>query len=260
MLGEIAKMRLIDANDMEPIKNFPETAFLPGAGLGTRLRPLTEHCPKPLLPLGGKPMICHAMDNLIALGVKRFIVNTHHAAHAYAEEFPQGCYRGVPVKFVHEPVLLDTGGGLKNIESLLSPNDKTLLVYNGDIFANLDLKKLVSEHLRSQALATLLLKTDGNGNVNFRDDPENPLCGNIEDLRDRLGNTGTRHCLFTGIYCISKAFLDEIPAQKIESVVEAFLRVIARGKGKIRGVVDDAGTWRDLGTREEYFAAQELPA
>ena len=82
---------------------FPKTAFLLGAGLGTRLRPLTENCPKPLLPIGGKPMICHAMDALIALGIKRFIINTHHAAAVYKEKFPDGNYRGVPVTLVHEP-------------------------------------------------------------------------------------------------------------------------------------------------------------
>ncbi|MBE6400538.1 MAG: hypothetical protein E7037_00685 [Verrucomicrobia bacterium] len=234
---------------------FPKTAFLLGAGLGTRLRPLTENCPKPLLPLGGKPMICRAMDALIALGIKRFIINTHHAAEVYAEKFPGGNYRGVPVELVHEPVLLETGGGLKNIESRLSPDDKNLLVYNGDILADLDLKKLVAEHLRSRALATLLLRTDERGNVNFEEEKQTQG-GKVADLRDRLGNAGTRRCKFTGIYCVSRKFFDEIPAGKIESVVEAFLRVIVLGNGEIRGIIDDAGTWRDLGTLAEYEAAQ----
>ena len=236
---------------------FPKTAFLLGAGLGTRLRPLTENCPKPLLPLGGKPMICRAMDALLALGVERFIVNTHHAAHAYAEAFPRGDYCGAPVAFVHEPVLLETGGGLKNIEPLLVPADENLLVYNGDVFASLDLRALVAEHLSSRALATLLLRTDARGNVNATDDSAAPRsgCAVVEDLRDRLGRAGTRRCRFTGIYVVARKFFDEIPAGKIESVVEAFLRVVARGNGEIRGVIDDAGTWRDLGTPEEYAAA-----
>ena len=272
----------MNADEINCGNGFPETAFLLGAGLGTRLRPLTENCPKPLLPLGEKPMICRAMDTLIALGVKRFIINTHHAAQVYAEKFPQGNYRGVPVELVHEPVLLDTGGGLKNIEPLLSPNDENLLVYNGDILANLDLEKLVAEHLRSRALATLLLRTNPRGNVcvsaqsripnsefrmnsgseKIRDSKlatrNSQIPGDIivEDLRNRLGNAGTRRCGFTGIYCVSRKFFDEIPAGKIESVVEAFLRVIARGNGEIRGVIDDAGTWCDLGTPEEYEQAQ----
>lgn len=244
------------------ISAFPKTAFLLGAGLGTRLRPLTAHCPKPLLPLGGKPMICRAMDALIALGVERFIINTHHAADVYSEKFPDGKYRDVPVMLVHEPVLLDTGGGLKNIEKFLNPSDENLLVYNGDILADLDLGKLVAAHLRSRALATLLLRTDERGNVNAIGQSQIPnaeCVGElvVNDLRDRLGNAGTLRCKFTGIYCVSRKFFDEIPAGKIESVVEAFLRIIARGDGEIRCVVDDSGSWRDLGTLDEYAAAQK---
>lgn len=246
-------MKDIHRRDSNPSADadFPKTAFLLGAGLGTRLRPLTERCPKPLLPLGGRPMLCRAMDALLALGVERFIVNTHHAAEVYAEAFPRGDYRGAPVSLVHEPVLLETGGGLKNIEPLLVPADENLLVYNGDVLAELDLRALVAAHARSRALATLLLRTDARGNVNFDD-----ASSRVEDLRDRLGRAGTRRCRFTGIYVVSRKFFDEIPAGKIESVVEAFLRVVARGNGEIRGVLDDAGTWRDLGTPEEYAAAQ----
>lgn len=232
------------------MKNFPKTAFLLGAGLGTRLRPLTENCPKPLLPLGGRPMIFYAMDALLAAGTERFIINTHHAAHVYGETFPRGDYRGAPVTLVHEPTLLDTGGGLKNIESRLAPDDENLLVYNGDILAAPNLAALADAHARSRALATLILRMDARGNVNFDD-----ATGTVCDLRDRLGNAGTRRCRFTGIYVVSRAFFNEIPSGKIESVVEAFLRVIARGNGEIRGVSDDDSPWRDLGTPSEYAAA-----
>jgi len=231
--------------------DFPKTAFLLGAGLGTRLRPLTENCPKPLLPLGCEPIIFHTMNELLALGVVRFIINTHHASEVYQEKFPTGNFHGAPVALVHEPILLDTGGGLKNIERLLVPADENLLVYNGDIFASLDLKKLFSEHKKNDALATLLLRTDSRGNIEFDSDS-----GAIIDMRDKLGREGNRRCRFTGIYVVSRKFFDEIPAGKIESVVDAFLRVIARGNEKIRGVIDDSGTWRDLGTLEEYASAQ----
>ena len=66
------------------MSNAPRTAFVLGAGLGTRLRPLTARRPKPLIPVGGKPLICHAMDHLLALGVERFVVNTHWCAERYA--------------------------------------------------------------------------------------------------------------------------------------------------------------------------------
>ncbi|HQP25897.1 MAG TPA: sugar phosphate nucleotidyltransferase, partial [Smithellaceae bacterium] len=71
------------------------TAFILGAGLGTRLRPLTENTPKPLLPIGGRPIITYAMEHLREAGVKRFIVNTHHCAQKYAEAFPEGSWQGI---------------------------------------------------------------------------------------------------------------------------------------------------------------------
>ena len=71
-----------------------KTAFILGAGLGMRLRPLTEHCPKPLLPIGGRPVITYAMDHLLSIGVDRFIVNTHHCPEVFAEKFPDRSVAG----------------------------------------------------------------------------------------------------------------------------------------------------------------------
>ena len=121
------------------------TAFILGAGLGMRLRPLTEECPKPLLPVGGRPLITFAMDHCLTAGVERIIVNTHHCPAAYERAFPEKRWRGRPILFSHEPVLLDTAGGLKNIEDLLSA-DETLLVYNGDILSDLPLERLLEAH------------------------------------------------------------------------------------------------------------------
>ena len=99
-------------------------AFVLAAGLGTRLRPLTDTLPKPLIPVGLKPLITFAFDHLIAdAGVEEFIVNTHHLAGAYAGAFPDGTYRGRPLHFRHEPVLLETGGGIRNVADLLAPGD-----------------------------------------------------------------------------------------------------------------------------------------
>ena len=89
-----------------------KTAFILGAGLGARLRPLTDTTPKPLLPVGGRPIITYAMEHLLTVGVERFIVNTHHLADLYLQVFPDGKWRGTPVIFRYEPNLLDTAGGL----------------------------------------------------------------------------------------------------------------------------------------------------
>ena len=103
-----------------------KTAFILGAGLGTRLLPLTQRVPKPLLEIGGHPIITYAMDHLLTVGVDRFIVNTHHCPEAYTERFPDAKWRGVPIVFRYEPILLDTAGGLKNIEDLLDEDEAIL--------------------------------------------------------------------------------------------------------------------------------------
>src|ERR1700740_2121101 len=95
------------------------TAFVLGAGLGTRLRPLTDLVPKPLLPIFGKPIISFALDHLIAHGVERFVINTHHLPEQLNRLFDSGFYRGREVHLIYEPALLETGGGIRNAAGLI---------------------------------------------------------------------------------------------------------------------------------------------
>ncbi len=224
------------------------TAFILGAGLGTRLRPLTDRCPKPLLALGGRPIITYAMDHLLTVGVDRFIVNTHHCPDVYEEKFPDGSWREVPIRFCHEPVLLETGGGLKNIEPLLD-GDEAILCYNGDVVADFPLQPLVDAHNGSGAEATLALRSTG-PLLNVNVDEAGAVC----DMRHTLGRAGVRSCLFTGIYAVDTAMLRFIEGGKVESIVPVLLRRIRGRYGSVRGCLLDEGQWHDIGSVEAYEA------
>lgn len=229
--------------------DFPRTAFLLGAGLGTRLRPLTEHCPKPLLPIAGRPMVLQAMEKLRAAGTRRFLINTHHCPEAWARAFPDGRFGDAEVRLVHEPVLLETGGGLANIAGLLGPDDQDLVVWNGDILSDCDIVGAVAHHRANGGEATLVVREEGpNRNVRVTDE------GAVTDLRDRLGAQDPAY-QYTGICIVTKAFAQGVPAT-IESLVEHFLRRTQAQPGSIQGYLDGSATWHDLGTIEEYQAVK----
>lgn len=227
----------------------PATAFILGAGLGTRLRPLTERLPKPLLPIAGRPMVARAMDSLVDAGVRRVIVNTHHCPEAWPAAFPTGEHRGARLSWVHEPELLDTGGGLANVARSLTADDAHLLIWNGDILSGCDLEELATEHARSGAEATLLVREDGpNRNVRVADD------GAVTDLRGRLGSSDPEY-QYTGICIVTRAFAQGVPPVA-ESLVEHFLRRICAAPGSVRAVLDRSAEWDDIGTPEAYAAAR----
>ena len=223
-----------------------KTAFVLGAGLGTRLRPLTLDTPKPMLPVKGKPLIEHIFEKLIAAGIENIIVNTHHAAQKYAQYFSSSKFSGASLRFVHEEELLDTGGGLKNILEFLD-FESGVLVYNGDIFWEGDIKKFAEFFENTHCPAALVLRDEGaNKNVS--------TCGGfVRDMRFSLGAKAEKTMQFTGIFACRKEFLEIIKSrpQKKFSTVEAMLELIKTSPNSVAAYLDNS-PWTDIGTISEY--------
>ncbi|MEQ1843668.1 MAG: sugar phosphate nucleotidyltransferase, partial [Verrucomicrobiales bacterium] len=216
--------------------------------MGTRLRPLTDTLPKPLIPVVNRPLVTWAFDALLRAGATEFIVNTHHLADAWSRAFPHANWRGHRISFVYEhPVILETGGGIANIANRV--RDDSFWVFNGDILTDLPLAAAERVHVENNHLATLILRSTGaTANVTF-----DPGTGKVRDLRQALGTRPESFYQFTGIYLVSPEFLDFLRPVP-ESVVPAFLRAITE-QDRLGGVVIDEGEWWDLGDQESYLDA-----
>ena len=217
-------------------------AFVLAAGLGTRLRPLTDDLPKPLVPIFQKPLITFALDHLIDAGVNSFVINTHRLPELFAAFFAGNTYAKHRVTLVHEPDLLETGGGIKNAEPLFA--SEPFLTYSGDILTDVDLGPLIDEHFRRGNDVTLALRETGLGaDIAFAD-------GKVIDIANRLGIAGRYD--FANIAVWSPTVFRRIPpAQKI-----SFIPVVTewiKENGRIGGVILNDGEWFNVGSVRQYL-------
>ncbi len=220
-------------------------AFILGAGLGTRLAPLTHILPKPLMPVFQKPLIQHTMDHYIRCGVSEFMVNISCLPLMWERAFPEPTYRGCPVSFSEEESPMDSGGGVKKIMPWVKPGEP-LLVHNGDILTDIPVADLLAEHKRRGNLVTLALRSvDGKRNVGFDEET-----GAITDMRHALGvNPGTHQ--FAGVYLMEPEVADLFPEEDVFSIVPVWLELIKQGK--VGGVVFDWANWHEIGSPAGYI-------
>lgn len=220
-----------------------------GAGLGTRLRPLTDQRPKPLIPIYGKPLITFALDHLKASGVERFVINTHHLAGQFDEVFSRGVYAGCPVKLLYEPILLETGGGIKNAEPWLGRDP--FIVYSGDILTDIDLDALVNEHFRRGNDVTMALRdTDLAAGIALEN-------GRVVDIRGKQGGGGGYD--FANVSVWSPEIFARIPPAAKISFIPILREWMAQG-GKVGGLVLNERDWFNVGSRTEYLSVHRAIA
>lgn len=222
-------------------------ALLLCAGLGTRLRPLTDERPKPLVPVLDRPLAAYALDHLAASGVRGVVANAHHLAGQIEPALSPLCAaHGMSLRVLVEPTLLGTGGAIRNALPHLRDD---FVVFNGDVLSRPDLSRATALHRALGARVTMVL----------RDDPRAGALGAIEvDDEGRVRrildegpapDRPTRRCVFTGVYVVSGSVADDLPVEGCV-VRHTLRRLLARGE-VVAGVVDD-GPWFDLGTLASY--------
>ncbi len=217
-------------------------AFVLGAGLGTRLRRLTDELPKPLIPIFQKPLITFALDHLLGAGVDKFVINTHRSPELFESFFSRSNYDDRSVTLLHEPELLETGGGIKNTERYLGSD--LFITYSGDILTDVNLQPLIEEHFRRGNDVTLALRDTGLASDIALHDHR------IVDIANRYGVAGNLD--FANIAVWNSAVFKRIPPQKKISFIPILSNWIGEG-GKIGGLVINDGKWFNISSRTEYL-------
>jgi NDP-sugar pyrophosphorylase family protein len=230
-------------------------AMILAAGLGTRLRPLTDARPKALLPIAGKPLIVWNLLLLRNHGITEVIINLHHLGNLIEESLGDGTRYGLHISYSKEQTLLGTGGGIKQAESFFE--GKPFFVLNGDTVLDLDCGALMRFHSAGGSLATLVL----------REDPEVEQWGVVEvhPRQEVISINGRGHTssplggrrqkrMFAGAHVIHPRLLLDVPRGRESSIIDAYVRALECGE-TIRGY-DMAGYWSDVGTPERYTQVQ----
>jgi NDP-sugar pyrophosphorylase family protein len=224
-------------------------ALILAAGLGTRLRPYTDHTPKPLFTISNQTLLDITIAKLIKAGCSAVIINTHHL-HKQIEAFVAGQTYGVPVHTRHEQNILGTGGAIKNLTDFW--DDQPFMVVNADIVSEIDFTQVYHFHCRHSHPATLVL-TDNTEFNSVACDSEGFVTGFYQGPSDASQHASSA-LTFTGIQVLDPVILDYIADMMPASSIDAYSRMIAEGK-KIQAYIPENAYWKDVGTPERYKAA-----
>jgi mannose-1-phosphate guanylyltransferase len=242
-------------------------AMILAAGLGTRLRPLTDNRPKALVKIAGRTPLEITLSRLRAFGIREVIINVHHFAEMILEYLKTNDNFGMRIEVSREEVLLDTGGGLKKAAYFfLEDSDRfeePFILHNVDVISAIDLRRMVQFHTENQALATLAVQ-DRETTRYLLFDEQLQLCGRRSG-RDQKAETEVvrssprvQALAFSGIHVISPRLFAMMIEEGVFSIITSYLHLAAQGENILAFRADEY-YWRDLGRLDNVMqAAQDL--
>ncbi|MBK5932726.1 CBS domain protein [Rhodovulum imhoffii] len=225
------------------------TAVIMAGGLGTRLAPLTEHCPKPLLRVGDRPMLTHIIEHLRDQGVQRFVLSVNYLSGMIIDHYGDGQSLGVGIDYVHETMRMGTGGAL----GLIAPDllSDPFLVLNGDLLNDLDVETLCQTH-RSRGWDATMVVRQHHYTIPYGVVHSGPE-GNFISAEEK---PTFDYQINAGMYLLSKSVLPVVPKMKFYDLPTLFSDLSAHGlKG---GTHVHPGRWIDIGNIADYERAQTI--
>ncbi len=230
------------------------------AGIGSRLKPLTDYKPKALIEVGGISMLEHVLMKLKSFSITDFVINVHHFSNQIIDYFETKNYYGLNIQISDETTeLLNTGGGLKKAANFFKTGDDILL-YNVDILSNININKLYEYHKARRAIATLAVRNRTTDRKLLFDN-QYKLVGwknskTHEFIQTTTDNERTMEFAFSGIHIVDYKLLSLLPYQKIFSIIDAYLALAANYN--IIAYPHDFDNWLDIGKPENLSLANKM--
>jgi dTDP-glucose pyrophosphorylase len=220
--------------------------FIMAGGFGTRLKPLTDNCPKPMLNVGGKPMLETLINNFKNHGFYKFYISTHYLPEVIMDYFGNGSGYDVEITYVHEETPLGTGGALSLLPDSL-PNEPLIMI-NGDILTNVDFAKVLDFHVQQQSDATMCVR-DYEVKVPF-----GVIEGQGHEITDIVEKPTYRYFVNAGIYVISHHIIKQLPNNKHLDMPTLFEVKKNEGCKILKFPIHEY--WLDVGRHDDFKKAQ----
>ncbi len=240
--GKVVGIRTID--DLLKVKTYTNKVVLMAGGLGTRLRPLTNKVPKPLLVVGGKPIIETIIESFVKVGFKNFILSVNYKSEMFEEYFGDGSKFGVNIEYIHEDKRLGTAGALSLMKKKLNED---FFVMNGDLLTNANFEQLLRFHHENKADATMCVREY---------DFQVPY-GVVDIMDSKILSISEKpiykYFVNAGIYMLSPKVLDHIPNDEFYDMPTFFEKLIDMNNSVISFPLREY--WLDIGKMEEFKRA-----